>query len=104
MKDEAKSLILPLKGGTTMTRPLPTIADEELARWRPAPGTPGGDDGDAGFGALTTARGCLPLKSLDVQVRLNGLVAGVALTQTFVNAHDEPLEATYVFPLPDRAA
>src|SRR4029077_9171448 len=24
--------------------------------------------------------------------------------QTFVNTHAEPLEATYVFPLPDRAA
>jgi Ca-activated chloride channel family protein len=105
MKQTCSSFILPKKGGTHMTRPLPTMTDEEQARWRPAPGAPGSDDAqDAGFGALTTARGCLPLKSLDVRVRLNGLVAGVALTQTFVNAHDEPLEATYVFPLPDRAA
>ena len=28
----------------------------------------------------------------------------VTLQQTFVNTHDEPLEATYIFPLPDRAA
>src|SRR5205807_4544758 len=59
---------------------------------------------ESGFGALATPRGCLPLKSLDVQARLDGLVARVALRQTFVNCCAEPLEATYVFPLPDRAA
>ena len=29
---------------------------------------------------------------------------GSPVRQTFVNAFDEPLEATYIFPLPDRAA
>jgi Ca-activated chloride channel family protein len=57
-----------------------------------------------GFGALTTERGCLPLKALDVQARINGLIARVMLTQTFVNVHAEALEAMYLFPLPDRAA
>ena len=28
----------------------------------------------------------------------------MTVRQTFVNATDEPLEATYIFPLPDRAA
>jgi Ca-activated chloride channel family protein len=65
---------------------------------------PAASDPDAGFGALSTERGCLPLAALDVQARLDGLVARVALTQTFVNPHDVPLEATYIFPLPDRAA
>jgi Ca-activated chloride channel family protein len=59
---------------------------------------------DAGFGALSTARGCLPLKAVDVQARIDGLVAHLAMKQTFVNVHDESLEATYIFPLPDRAA
>jgi Ca-activated chloride channel family protein len=80
-----------------MTRPLPRITDEELVRCPPA-------DGEAGFGAMTTARGCLPLAALDVRARVEGLLARVEVRQTFVNAHDEPLEATYIFPLPDRSA
>ena len=57
-----------------------------------------------GFGALETEKGALPLKALDVHTRIDGLLAEMRLTQTFVNAHAEPLEATYIFPLPDRAA
>jgi Ca-activated chloride channel homolog len=59
---------------------------------------------DAGLGALRTERGNLPLDRLDVHANLTGLVAKVELTQEFVNVFDQPLEATYVFPLPDRAA
>src|SRR5579884_1738831 len=77
-----------------MTRTLPRMTDEEL----------GGTEREAGFGALTTDRGPLPLKALDVRVRLDGLLARTVVEQTFVNTHAEPLEATYVFPLPDRAA
>src|SRR5262249_4538509 len=36
--------------------------------------------------------------------RLSGLLAETSVRQTFVNTHAEPLEATYIFPLPDRAA
>jgi Ca-activated chloride channel family protein len=79
-----------------MTKPLPILTDEEVSRI-PA-------DEEAGFGALATARGNLPLQALDVRARLDGLLAQVTLSQTFVNPHDEPLEATYLFPLPDRAA
>ncbi len=57
-----------------------------------------------GFGALETEKGVLPLQALDVQTRIDGLLAEMQLTQTFVNTHAEPLEATYIFPLPDRAA
>jgi Ca-activated chloride channel family protein len=32
------------------------------------------------------------------------LLSQVTVRQTFVNATGEPLEATYIFPLPDRAA
>jgi Ca-activated chloride channel family protein len=84
-----------------MTQVLPTLTDEELTLIAPAPSDRTVEDG---FGALSTARGCLPLQALDVQARIDGLIARTALTQTFVNAHAEPLEATYVFPLPDRAA
>jgi Ca-activated chloride channel family protein len=79
-----------------MMQLLPTLTDDEVTAIAPAP--------EAGLGALSTARGCLPLEALDVQARIDGLIARTTLTQTFVNAHAEPLEATYLFPLPDRAA
>ncbi|AGZ42665.1 VIT domain-containing protein [Actinoplanes friuliensis] len=59
---------------------------------------------DAGIGALRTERGNLPLDRLDVQASISGLVARTTVTTEFVNAFDTALEATYVFPLPDRAA
>ncbi|WP_306207825.1 VIT domain-containing protein [Actinoplanes sp. RD1] len=59
---------------------------------------------DGGLGALRTDRGNLPLDRLDVQATITGLVARTVVTTEFVNAHDTALEATYVFPLPDRAA
>jgi Ca-activated chloride channel family protein len=62
------------------------------------------DRDEAGFGALETARGRLPLAALDMRGRIDGLLAQVTMRQTFVNVNDEPLEATYIFPLPDRAA
>ena len=62
---------------------------------------PGEDDG---LGCLSTARGNLPLESIDVRTRITGLTSHVELTQGFRNTHDEPLEATYIFPLPPRAA
>ena len=59
---------------------------------------------DAGFGALATERGPLPLIAMSVDARITGLLAAVELEQTFVNPTGEPIEATYIFPLPDRAA
>jgi Ca-activated chloride channel homolog len=59
---------------------------------------------DDGLGCLRTQRGNLPLESIDVQTRITGLASHTELTQGFHNAYDEPLEATYVFPLPPRAA
>ncbi|MGH7199241.1 MAG: VIT domain-containing protein, partial [Planctomycetaceae bacterium] len=61
-------------------------------------------DEAAGFGALETPRGRLPLTALDVRGRIAGVTAHVRVRQTFRNALAEPLEATYIFPLPDRAA
>lgn len=59
---------------------------------------------DAGLGALRTERGNLPLDRVDLRADIVGLVSRVELTQEFLNVHDQALEATYVFPLPDRAA
>ncbi|AFY68888.1 NAD(+) ADP-ribosyltransferase [Thalassoporum mexicanum PCC 7367] len=45
-----------------------------------------------------------PLKHTDVDAQVDGNIARVAVTQTFENPFDMPLEAVYVFPLPDEAA
>ena len=59
---------------------------------------------EAGLGALRTERGNLPLAAVDIRADVTGLAAQVRLTQDFVNGYDVALEATYVFPMPDRAA
>jgi len=79
-----------------MTMQIAPMPDPEL---RELPAHP-----DAGLGTLRTERGNLPLESLDLRARISGLLAYTELTQGFHNPHPEPLEATYVFPLPDRAA
>lgn len=63
-----------------------------------------GDAIDAGFGSIETVHGCLPLTALEVEARIEGLAAETTVRQRFRNVFDEPLEATYVFPLPPRAA
>ena len=80
-----------------MTQILERLTDDELSRSCPAAE-------EAGCGALETGRGRLPLKAIDVRARLDGLLCQLTLSQTFVNCFHEPLEATYIFPLPDRAA
>jgi Ca-activated chloride channel family protein len=59
---------------------------------------------EAGFGALETARGALPLIALDVDARVTGVMASIEIAQTFVNTTGTAIEATYIFPLPERAA
>ncbi|WP_026414135.1 VIT domain-containing protein [Actinomadura oligospora] len=68
----------------------------------PEPAAPPSPDG--GLGALRTDKGNLPLDSVDVHATVRGLAASVTVEQGFRNPFDVPLEATYVFPLPDRAA
>ena len=84
-----------------MSSPLPLLRDDELT---PGASSFATDDHDAGFGAIRTDRGHLPLESMDVAARIDGLLCRSTLRQVFVNAFDEPLEAIYIFPLPDRAA
>ena len=70
----------------------------------PLPLTAPEQDPDAGLGVLRTERGNLPLRSLDVNTHITGLTARIEVVQGFHNPHDVPIEATYIFPLPDRAA
>ena len=45
-----------------------------------------------------------PLKNTSVNATVSGNVSQVEVTQTFENPFENPLEAVYVFPLPDEAA
>jgi len=76
-----------------MTGALPRIDD---SNWSP--------EVEAGYGALQTGKGPLPLKEMDVKARITGLLYDLDVVQTFVNTHEEPIEAVYIFPLPPRAA
>lgn len=60
-------------------------------------------DEEASYGHLQTAHGPLPLRRLDVDGRITGLIYRATISQTFENNFAEPLEATYIFPLPLRA-
>lgn len=46
----------------------------------------------------------LPLKHTDVDAYVTGYIARVNVTQHFVNPYEEPIEAVYVFPLPENSA
>ncbi len=46
----------------------------------------------------------LPLLHTDVDAEVSGALVDVQLTQTFSNPFDEPIEAIYLFPLPQSAA
>ena len=72
------------------------MTDAELARL--------GTREDASFGCLETSRGHLPMTAMNVEARVQGLACEIELAQTFENTLAEPIEATYIFPLPDRAA
>jgi Ca-activated chloride channel family protein len=76
--------------------PMVLMTDDEVARF--------GRDPEAGFGALATSRGLLPLTAMAVDARVAGVVASIDVAQTFVNTTGTAIEATYIFPLPDRAA
>jgi Ca-activated chloride channel family protein len=79
-----------------MTQTVELMNQEELAR---LPGDP-----EASFGCLATVRGHLPLEAMDVHARAIGLDVRIDLRQTFRNNLAEPIEATYIFPLPARGA
>ena len=45
-----------------------------------------------------------PLKDTRVKANINGVIADVYVTQTYVNNGEEPINATYVFPASTRAS
>jgi Ca-activated chloride channel family protein len=46
----------------------------------------------------------LPLAHTEVEASISGIVARVVVTQSFRNPYDRPIEAVYMFPLPQDAA
>lgn len=46
----------------------------------------------------------LPLKETKVAVNINGVIAGVTITQIYVNEGNRPINARYVFPASTRAS
>jgi len=77
--------------------PLALMTDDEVAAFGRR------SDGE-GFGALETARGLLPLTAMQIDARVRGVMAAIDVAQTFVNTTGTAIEATYIFPMPDRLA
>lgn len=46
----------------------------------------------------------LPLKHTDVDAKITGYIARVKVVQHYTNPYDKPIEAVYVFPLPENSA
>ena len=67
--------------------PMVLMSDEEVAGY--------GRNPDAGFGALKTERGLLPLIAMEVDARVTGVIATIEVAQTFVNTTGSAIEATY---------
>ena len=59
---------------------------------------------EAGFGCIQTPLGNLPVRALELATKITGLTYEARVRQTYINRYDRPLEATYIFPLPDRGA
>ena len=53
---------------------------------------------------MITGRGVLPLRELSIESQVSGILAQAVVRQVFANPLTEPLEATYIFPLPPEAA
>ncbi len=57
-----------------------------------------------GLGRATTPQGDLPLRSVDIVAQVIALDVEIAVEQVFANPHAAPVEVTWIFPLPPRAA
>ncbi len=58
----------------------------------------------AGLYSTKSGEQSFPLQHTEVMARVTGNVSRVEVTQTFTNPFKTPLEAVYLFPLPDEAA
>ena len=56
------------------------------------------------MGMIATSGAALPMSASDITVNVRGPIAEATVVQTFRNDTDQPIEATYIFPLPPDAA
>ena len=77
------------------------LSDAELAMWggSPVPSCPMMMASHAGQAVVG-----FPLQAMDIDVTAVGITASIELMQQFVNRSAVPMEATYIFPMPDRMA
>jgi len=54
-------------------------------------------------GRLGDGSTTLPLIAVEIEAEIRGTVATTTVRQTYRNTHAVGIEATYIFPLPDRA-
>jgi Ca-activated chloride channel homolog len=54
-------------------------------------------------GRLGDGSTTLPLTAVEIEAEIRGMVATTTVRQTYCNTHAVGIEATYIFPLPDRA-
>lgn len=86
----------------TLMRKMPAAA-LLLALAAPAPAQVR-DLGEGSMQVTGNGQRILPLKHTEVKAEISGFVAEVRVTQVFGNPADGPIEAVYVFPLPENAA
>jgi Ca-activated chloride channel family protein len=73
------------------------MSESALPQFRPEPT-------DDPAPSLWSERGALPLRAVSVKAHVAGATARVQVEQTYESPYDEPVEVSYVFPLPDAAA
>lgn len=96
---ETTATLLGIAGAVALATAMVSYA-RPAARQPDKPGTP-----ESGSLTITGKEGqTCPLKHTDVKADISGFLARVTVTQEFVNPLNEPIEAVYVFPLPNRAA
>jgi Ca-activated chloride channel homolog len=87
------------------------MSDDELARLfrSPVPSCavmtgPLHVSNDWSVGPTNDTQVGFPLTAMDIDVTAIGITASIELMQQFVNRSSMPIEATYIFPMPDRMA
>jgi Ca-activated chloride channel homolog len=86
------------------TRKRTTMRTGSRMRTSVYPSLPPVQDITGPTGHLLSPNGHLPLKAMAIKATITGLLYQTTVTQTYCNQHDAHLEATYIFPLPPRAA
>lgn len=88
--------------------PQPTTTWTKQMAQPPSHGSATSENSDRPPGGLyvetNEGKRAVPLKHTEVNAKVSGHVSRVEVTQQFENPFDNPIEAVYVFPLPDEAA